>query len=123
MPSAKVARTSAAEVPAVAVENHERHETHEKIAGTESASAALSCHSSISWLSTSASSFVKTTLTPIEQIQVGDRVLADSSTGAEDTAFGSETIPVRLAEADAAGSEAGRHNCRGRAAQATHMAE
>ncbi len=36
---------------------------------------------------------VKTTLTPIEQIQVGDRVLAESPTGEEDTAFGSEIIP------------------------------
>lgn len=36
---------------------------------------------------------VRTTLTPIEQIQVGDRVLAESPTGEEDTAFGSEIIP------------------------------
>ena len=36
---------------------------------------------------------VKTTLTPIEQIQVGDRVLAESPTDEEDTAFGSEIIP------------------------------
>ena len=36
---------------------------------------------------------VKTTLTPIEQIQVGDRVLAESPTGEEDTAFGSDIIP------------------------------
>jgi hypothetical protein len=35
----------------------------------------------------------RTTLTPIEQIQVGDRVLAESPTGEEDTAFGSEIIP------------------------------
>ncbi len=37
---------------------------------------------------------VRTTLTPIEQIQVGDRVLAESPTGEEDTAFGSEIIPA-----------------------------
>jgi hypothetical protein len=37
---------------------------------------------------------VKTTLTPIEQIQVGDRVLAESPTGEEDTTFGSEIIPA-----------------------------
>jgi hypothetical protein len=36
---------------------------------------------------------LNTTLTPIEQIQVGDRVLAESPTGEEDTAFGSEIIP------------------------------
>ncbi len=36
---------------------------------------------------------VRTTLTPIEQIQVGDRVLAESPTGEEETAFGSEIIP------------------------------
>ena len=36
---------------------------------------------------------VKTDLTPIEQIQVGDRVLAESPTGEEDTSFGSEIIP------------------------------
>jgi hypothetical protein len=36
---------------------------------------------------------VKTDLIPIEQIQVGDRVLAESPTGEEDTAFGSEIIP------------------------------
>ncbi len=36
---------------------------------------------------------VKTDLTPIEQIQVGDRVLAESPTGEEDTTFGSEIIP------------------------------
>jgi hypothetical protein len=36
---------------------------------------------------------VNTDLTPIEQIQVGDRVLAESPTGEEDTAFGSEIIP------------------------------
>ncbi len=36
---------------------------------------------------------VKTTLTPIEQIQVGDRVLAESPTRDEDTTFGSEIIP------------------------------
>jgi hypothetical protein len=36
---------------------------------------------------------VKTTLTPIEQIEVGDRVLAESPSGEEDTAFGSEIIP------------------------------
>ena len=36
---------------------------------------------------------VRTTLTPIEQIQVGDRVLAESPTGEEDTTFGSEIIP------------------------------
>jgi hypothetical protein len=36
---------------------------------------------------------VKTTLIPIEQILVGDRVLAESPTGEEDTAFGSEIIP------------------------------
>ncbi len=35
----------------------------------------------------------RSTLTPIEQIQVGDRVLAESPTGEEDTAFGSEIIP------------------------------
>jgi hypothetical protein len=35
----------------------------------------------------------RTTLTPIEQIQVGDRDLAESPTGEEDTAFGSEIIP------------------------------
>ncbi len=35
---------------------------------------------------------LNTTLTPIEQIQVGARVLAESPTGEEDTAFGSEII-------------------------------
>jgi hypothetical protein len=37
---------------------------------------------------------VRTALTPIEQIQVGDRVLAESPTGEEDTTFGSEIIPA-----------------------------
>ena len=90
----EVGGTARSEVSAVVVKNHERHETHEKIADAESASAAsLSCVSSVSWLPTSASSPTKTTLTPIEQIQVGDRVLAESPTGEEDTAFGSEIIP------------------------------
>ena len=37
---------------------------------------------------------VKTDLIPIEEIQVGDRVLAESPTGEEDTEFGSEIIPA-----------------------------
>ncbi len=71
-----------------------------KVAGTlrvpsaAVSSATNSCDSRDSWLPTSAPSRIKTELTPIEQIQVGDRVLAESPTGDEDLEFGSEIIPA-----------------------------
>ncbi len=56
--------------------------------------AAGRASSVVAGLPTEPHATVKTTLTPIEQIQVGDRVLAESPTGEEDTAFGSEIIPA-----------------------------
>ncbi|MCA9038474.1 MAG: hypothetical protein KDA91_25285 [Planctomycetaceae bacterium] len=89
---ATVGRTERSEVPAVATANHEGHERHEKKT-SDSSAATLSCLSSLSWSHTSASSPVKTDLTPIEHIQVGERVLAESPTGDEDLQFGSDIIP------------------------------
>ncbi len=79
--SAKVAGTF--QVPSAPVGRTERSEVP----------AASNLASAILTSATAPHPAVKTTLTPIEQIQVGDRVLAESPTSEEDTAFGSEIVP------------------------------
>ncbi len=62
-------------------------------AGVDGSRTILNPQSSAMRLTSAPRPRGRTTLTPIEQIQVGDRVLAESPTGEEDTAFGSEIIP------------------------------
>ncbi len=82
-----VGRTERSEVPAISDVHHDPAHAN---AGTASLRDLVRPTLTNADVSRPA---VKTTLTPIEQIQVGDRVLAESPTGEEDTAFGSEIIP------------------------------
>ena len=90
-----VGRTERSEVPAVAdaVVAGLPTETHASTDRSPAYSAAKNLGSAIFTKADAPRPAVKTTLTPIEQIQVGDRVLAESPTGEEDTSFGSEIIP------------------------------
>jgi hypothetical protein len=83
-----IGRTERSEVPAVAAPVSGTRLAAGDFAGTNTNPLA-----SATRLTNAPHAAVKTDLIPIEQIQVGDRVLAESPTGEEDTAFGSEIIP------------------------------